>query len=108
MKHKDFEIKALGKGTIISPLKPSIYPNDLSFGFIKTEDRILFDTSLKHYKLCRKNKETPISFEKAGPHKHLFFEPVKTKVAIVTCGGLCPGLNNVIRSIVNELCLVLK
>ena len=103
MKHKDFEVKALGKGTIISPLKPSNYPNNLSFGFIEKEDRILFDTSLKQYKLCRENKETPISFEKAGPHKHLFFEPVKTKVAIVTCGGLCPGLNNVIRSIVNEL-----
>ena len=42
-------------------------------------------------------------FEKAGPREKLFFEPAKTKVAIVTCGGLCPGLNNVIRSVYLQL-----
>ncbi|MGD0931443.1 MAG: ATP-dependent 6-phosphofructokinase [Candidatus Korobacteraceae bacterium] len=42
-------------------------------------------------------------FERAGPREHLFFEPAKTKVAIVTCGGLCPGLNNVIRSVYLQL-----
>ena len=36
-------------------------------------------------------------FEKAGPRKKLFFGPRQTRAAIVTCGGLCPGLNNVIR-----------
>lgn len=38
--------------------------------------------------------------ESAGPRRHLYFDPSKTKCAIVTCGGLCPGLNDVIRSIV--------
>jgi 6-phosphofructokinase 1 len=42
-------------------------------------------------------------FERAGPREHLFFEPAKTKVAIVTCGGLCPGLNNVLRSLYLQL-----
>lgn len=42
----------------------------------------------------------PMEFEKAGPREQLFFDPSKTKCAIVTCGGLCPGLNDVIRSIV--------
>jgi 6-phosphofructokinase 1 len=42
-------------------------------------------------------------FEKAGPRSHLFFEPSDTRAAVVTCGGLCPGLNNVIRSIFLEL-----
>src|SRR5579863_589356 len=42
-------------------------------------------------------------FERSGPREHLFFEPAKTKVAVVTCGGLCPGLNNVIRSLFLEL-----
>ena len=44
-----------------------------------------------------------ILFEKAGPRKKLFFDPATTRAAIVTCGGLCPGLNNVIRSITREL-----
>lgn len=43
------------------------------------------------------------SFEKAGPRAKIFFDPAKTKAAIVTCGGLCPGLNNVIRSAFLEL-----
>lgn len=42
-------------------------------------------------------------FERSGPREHLFFEPARTKVAIVTCGGLCPGLNNVIRSVYLQL-----
>jgi 6-phosphofructokinase 1 len=43
------------------------------------------------------------SFELAGPRAQLFFDPAKTRAAIVTCGGLCPGLNNVIRSTFLEL-----
>ena len=44
-----------------------------------------------------------ILFEKAGPREKLFFDPSKTRAAVVTCGGLCPGLNNVIRSLVQSL-----
>jgi 6-phosphofructokinase 1 len=45
----------------------------------------------------------PITFELAGPRAKLFFDPRQTRAAIVTCGGLCPGLNNVIRSVFLEL-----
>jgi 6-phosphofructokinase 1 len=41
-------------------------------------------------------------FEEAGPREKIYFDPSKTKCAIVTCGGLCPGINDVIRSIVME------
>ena len=42
-------------------------------------------------------------FELAGPRAKLFFDPKRTRAGIVTCGGLCPGMNNVIRSLFNEL-----
>jgi 6-phosphofructokinase 1 len=42
-------------------------------------------------------------FERAGPRAKIFFDPARTRAGIVTCGGLCPGLNNVIRSIFLEL-----
>jgi 6-phosphofructokinase 1 len=42
-------------------------------------------------------------FELAGPRAKLFFEPERTRAGIVTCGGLCPGLNNVIRALFFEL-----
>lgn len=44
----------------------------------------------------------PVFFEEAGPREKIFFTPHKTKIAIVTCGGICPGINDVIRSIVME------
>ena len=44
-----------------------------------------------------------LQFELAGPRAKLFFEGKKTRAGIVTCGGLCPGLNNVIRSLFLEL-----
>ena len=44
-----------------------------------------------------------LQFELAGPRLKLFFDPKQTCAAIVTCGGLCPGLNNVIRSLFLEL-----
>jgi 6-phosphofructokinase 1 len=47
--------------------------------------------------------EEELLFEKAGPREHLFFDPARTRAAVVTCGGLCPGLNNVVRSLFLEL-----
>jgi len=48
-------------------------------------------------------KRDEVLFELAGPRPKLFFDPAKTRAGIVTCGGLCPGLNNVIRALFLEL-----
>lgn len=40
------------------------------------------------------------AYHRAGPRKRIFFDSVTTRVAIVTCGGLCPGMNTVIRELV--------
>jgi 6-phosphofructokinase 1 len=42
-------------------------------------------------------------FERAGPRQKLFFDPTQSRAAILTAGGLCPGLNNVVRSLFVEL-----
>jgi 6-phosphofructokinase 1 len=47
--------------------------------------------------------EPGLTFEHAGPREKIFFDPKRTRAGIVTCGGLCPGLNNVIRSIFLEM-----
>jgi len=47
--------------------------------------------------------EEPLSFELAGPRSKIFFDPAKLRCAIVSCGGLCPGVNDVIRAIVLSL-----
>jgi 6-phosphofructokinase 1 len=103
MTNENFEVKTLGERKYLSPLKPTLQPDGSSFRFVK-DDRILLDASLSYFEHCISTGETPVSVENAGPHIHLYFEPAQTKVAIVTCGGLCPGINNVIRSLVIELC----
>jgi 6-phosphofructokinase 1 len=52
-----------------------------------------------------KEGAAPPAFERAGPREMLFFDPKTVRVGIVTCGGLCPGTNDIIRSMVLELCI---
>jgi 6-phosphofructokinase 1 len=103
MKSEDFVVPSLGRGGVISPLKQSQREDSPVYKFVDDSERIIYDVSVENFNRCIESGELPVSFEKAGPREYLYFEPAKTKVAIVTCGGLCPGLNNVIRSLVNEL-----
>jgi len=103
MEYEDFLITTLGKGNVLTPLKQSQRADSPVYKFVNDDERILYEVTLESFEKCKKNGVMPVSFEKAGPKETIFFEPAKTKVAIVTCGGLCPGLNNVIRALVNQL-----
>ncbi len=103
MKYEDFLIPTLGKCNVISPLKEGRRPESPVYKFVGADERVIYDVSAGSFKKFASTGATPVSFEKAGPKELIFFEPAKTKVGIVTCGGLCPGLNNVIRSLVNQL-----
>jgi 6-phosphofructokinase 1 len=103
MKYDDFLISSLGKCNVESPLKGGRINESHIYKFIDDDERVIHDVTAENYEHCRHTGETPVSFEKAGPKEMIYFEPAKTKVGIVTCGGLCPGLNNVIRSLVNQL-----
>jgi len=103
MKYEDFLVQSIGKGNVLSPLKNKQREDSPVYKFVDDTERILYDVSSENFLKCKESGEIPVSFEKAGPKETIFFEPAKTKVGIVTCGGLCPGLNNVIRSLVMEL-----
>jgi len=103
MKYEDFLVASLGKGGVVSPLKHSQRADNPVYKFVDDCERIIYDVSLENFNKCKETGEIPVSFEKSGPREIIYFEPAKTKVGIITCGGLCPGLNNVIRSLVNEL-----
>lgn len=98
-----FEVPELGKCSIKSPIHLGYEKGDGIYNYIRDEERVLYEKSLENFLDHQKNSTIPVSFEKAGPREMIYFEPAKTKVAIITCGGLCPGLNNVIRGIVMEL-----
>jgi len=91
----NFEVSALGESRIPSPLK-GVY-------FVKDDERVLFHSGLSETREYFESGKLAPSFEKAGPREKIYFDPSKLKCGIVTCGGLCPGLNSVIRAIVLSL-----
>jgi 6-phosphofructokinase 1 len=49
------------------------------------------------------NEGKPVpSLLEAGPRQHLYFDPATVRAAIVTSGGVAPGLNRVVHSIVSR------
>ena len=93
----DLAIDTLGPSKIDSPLPEG------GHGFVDDSEKVVLYThseDLKTYTEC--GKEPPM-FERAGPRRNIFFEPEKLTCGIVTCGGLCPGLNDVIRTITLSL-----
>ncbi len=95
----DTTIQTLGPCSFDSPLALNTVLGDQIGNFVSDQTRIRHQVEWAPHETS--DEET--FFEKAGPRQKLFFDPAKTRAAIVTCGGLCPGLNNVIRSIVLEL-----
>src|SRR5512134_3147246 len=94
----DFTIARLGEGRIPSPMS--------GVRFTRDEERVLYHSTLEGINawLDRSARGAPPpAMESAGPRQMLFFDPAKLACGIVTCGGLCPGLNDVIRAIVISL-----
>lgn len=110
MKEFDFstDIPTLGQAKIISPLKRHIKPGEPEKRFVSDDQRVIVDVQLDHLAAVQKGKKKTISFDQAGPREKIYFDPSKLKCAIATCGGLCPGLNDIIRSIVLELYHIYK
>jgi 6-phosphofructokinase 1 len=100
---EDLRIDNLGSATISSPLGLSTEFGDDIVNYCADSESVLYELDRDRIVgQVKKGVQVP-AFEKAGPRNKIYFEPAKTRVAIVTCGGLCPGINNVIRSIVMEL-----
>jgi len=98
----DTEIETLGKPKILSPLGRK-GKSSKSQHFVSDNTLITIDVNPDRLIKMVKEGEIPSSFEMAGPRSEIFFDPSKLRCAIVTCGGLCPGVNDIIRSIVLEL-----
>ena len=97
------DIPTLGEAKIGSPLMRHIKAGRSEKLFVRDEERILVDVQLDKIEDDLENNRQILSFDQAGPRKKIYFDPSKLKCAIATCGGLCPGLNDIIRSIVLQL-----
>ncbi len=98
-----FRIESLGPAKVASPLNLGTSPGDQLADFMADDARVVADLSMEHIREHMARGELPPALEVAGPRQRIYFDPSKLKVGIVTCGGLCPGLNDVIRGLVMTL-----
>jgi len=102
MKPFDFntDIPTLGEAKITSPLKRHTKSKEFARKFVSDKARIIVDVQMDRIGTDLSRIK---SLDQAGPREKIYFDPSKLKCVIATCGGLCPGLNDIIRSIVLEL-----
>jgi 6-phosphofructokinase 1 len=93
------KVANLGERRFPSPLALSATAGDDLTDFTPDEARLLVRADFSH----GQEVDLSLAFEKAGPRERIYFAPAATVAAIATCGGLCPGLNNVIRSLFLQL-----
>jgi 6-phosphofructokinase 1 len=92
----DFTIARQGECRVPSPMS--------GVRFVADDQRVLYPSTLRELRRLRPGPDgDPPAMETAGPRERIFFDPAALACGIVTCGGLCPGLNDVIRAIVLSL-----
>lgn len=97
-KQTDLEVESLSPRDVPSPLALSTVADDDVADYVPDDARVALDIETRGARPL----ET-LFLEKAGPRTKIHFDPARTRAGIVTCGGICPGINNVLRSLVLEL-----
>jgi len=98
----DFRIGKLGACTIDSPIRHPRGRAEYAAHYVDDDERVIYDIDCRVGQADRRFDVATL-LEPAGPREKIFFDPGVVAAGIVTCGGLCPGLNDVIRAIVMTL-----
>ncbi|MDI2030450.1 ATP-dependent 6-phosphofructokinase [Saccharopolyspora sp. TS4A08] len=99
----DLRVRHLGECRHDSPLADLVADKKTSPHYVSEGDRVLLDDTVSMLDRRGMTPDQLPSFEAAGPRRKIYFDPAEVTAGIVTCGGLCPGLNDVIRGLVQEL-----
>ena len=91
----DFAIQRVGACRFPSPMRSSRFTGD--------DERIMYHSRFDDVRPFIDAGKEPPALELAGPRERIYFDPAAIACGIVTCGGLCPGINDVIRAV--TLCL---
>ena len=97
-KKHDFSVPALGRATVHSPIFYSTTKGDSLANYVRDDEFILYQIDVDETHDGNNNRDAGC-IQKAGPREHIYFAPKHVHAGIVSCGGLCPGLNDVIRAI---------
>jgi len=104
MEELDFTVETLGECKIESPIPLKNNMDEAHASFVNDNERVLYD--IIYHEGSKNNRDDYVEgnlMEKAGARRHIYFQPNHVHAGIITCGGLCPGLNDVIRAIVRSL-----
>jgi 6-phosphofructokinase 1 len=95
MKREDFTVSTLGKANLPSPV--------VGQAFVHDGETVCYETDAARIAEYVKNNEDIPAFERAGARENIFHDPAWSRAAILTAGGLCPGLNEVIKFLTQTL-----
>ncbi|MGW4523860.1 ATP-dependent 6-phosphofructokinase [Amycolatopsis sp. NPDC004378] len=99
----DLRVRRLGECRFDSPFSAALSTKETSPHYVAEGDRVLLEDTVSMLAGHGLPAGLVPSFEAAGPRRKIYFDPANVTAGVVTCGGLCPGLNNVIRGLVQEL-----
>ena len=99
----DFSIEQLGPYKVHSPIELSTKHGDFRANYVKDSSFVRYAVNV--FEDSPKEDDLDVSnlMQKAGPREYIYFNPAHVNAGICTCGGLCPGLNDVIRAVVRCL-----
>jgi len=103
LSEEELFVDTIGEQKITSPLKLSTVYGDNIANYVRDDESVVLINDRNKILSILKSGRNISAFEKAGPRQKIYFQPSKINAAVVTCGGLCPGINNVIRSLVMTL-----
>jgi 6-phosphofructokinase 1 len=105
----DFSVDALGECKVLSPIALATQLGQFKAKYVVDDSWVRYDVNVFgdkkpiEFAIPEGKKNPPNMLEKAGPRKLIYFKPQHVNAGICTCGGLCPGINDVIRAIVRCL-----
>jgi 6-phosphofructokinase 1 len=100
---EDLQVRQLGECRHESALAKYVGGRQTNDHYVEENDRVLFDDTMQLLQAHGVPLAEVPTLEPGGPRRKVFHPPGATRAGIVTCGGLCPGLNDVIRGLVMEL-----
>lgn len=99
----DFTVENLGECKVHSPIELSREHGDFRASYVKDTSFVRNSVNVFAGDPAGDGKDMSNLMEKAGPREYIYFNPAHVTAGICTCGGLCPGLNDVIRAVVRCL-----
>lgn len=103
MENLDFTVETLGACKVASPIELSTKRGDFRANFVKDDTYVRYKVNVYDGNLNDCTDKSSSLMQKAGPRQFIYFNPAHVNAGICTCGGLCPGLNDVIRAVVRCL-----